>query len=593
MPAEALPSFSEVLNAFRNREWDGEQHRDCNAIKHAGKDLVASVPPNFPDNCYFKNITNFILPNPHLEPYKGNSLYKDAEITKSANLSRLRLMQSTTLKYKSLSPSKKDEADFHLDELLNPSLLNDLPKTHLDKLRGPDGELHQKLRNLSLKHIKRISNEIMDRDLNVRWDDIAGLHQAKQCVNEMVIWPLLRPDIFKGCRSPGRGLLLFGPPGTGKTMIGKAIASEAKATFFHISASSLTSKWLVRALFAVASCCQPAVIFVDEIDSLLSKRKSKDEHEEVRRLKTQFLLEMEGCDSGNDQVLLIGATNRPKDLDEAARRRLTKRLYIPLPSAEARAWIVQNLLKKDNLFELSMEDLDIICNLTEGYSGSDMKNLVNDASMGPVREALKQGIKLANLNKNDMRSVTLQDFEDSLQEVRPSVSPNELDTYEEWNTQFGRLSPSKTCDSSQNRSVCSVDQVKDESQCIGSDSIDHHRRMRETSLSDAQTCININNDLYEIPCLMDQNMDDKSEKADSIGQTTSQCDDVKIMEVIKGLYDTMQAKVKIDENRTRLEEERIKVMEIDSLFKDTSHMTEETKRIYLIRCQEIKRKYDL
>ncbi|GJW22316.1 P-loop containing nucleoside triphosphate hydrolase superfamily protein, partial [Tanacetum coccineum] len=138
------------------------------------------------------------------------------------------------------------------------------------------------------------------------------------------------------------GLLLFGPPGTGKTMIGKAIAGEAKATFFHISASSLTSKWigegekLVRALFEVASCYQPAVIFVDEIDSLLSKRKSEGEHEaNRRRLKTQLLIEMEGCDSVNDQVLLIGATNRPQDLDEAARRRLTKRLYIPLPCAGA------------------------------------------------------------------------------------------------------------------------------------------------------------------------------------------------------------------------------------------------------------------
>jgi len=117
----------------------------------------------------------------------------------------------------------------------------------------------------------------MDRDLNVRWNDIAGLEHAKKCVTEMVIWSLLRPDIFRGCRSPGRGLLLFGLPGTGKTMIGKAIAGEAKATFFYISASSLTSKWigegekLVRALFGVASCRQPAVIFVDEIDSLLSQ----------------------------------------------------------------------------------------------------------------------------------------------------------------------------------------------------------------------------------------------------------------------------------------------------------------------------------
>ncbi|GFP88091.1 fidgetin-like protein 1 [Phtheirospermum japonicum] len=118
----------------------------------------------------------------------------------------------------------------------------------------------------------------MGRDPNVRWDDIAGLDIAKKCVTEMVIWPLLRPDIFKGCRSPSRGLLLFAPRGTGKTMIGKAIAGEAKATFFYISASSLTSNW----------------------------RKSEGEHESSRRLKTQFLIEMEGFGSGSEQILLIG-----------------------------------------------------------------------------------------------------------------------------------------------------------------------------------------------------------------------------------------------------------------------------------------------
>ncbi|GAA0138472.1 non-motor microtubule binding protein [Lithospermum erythrorhizon] len=155
--------------------------------------------------------------------------------------------------------------------------LDDSTRKCLELLCGPDGELPEKLRNLEPRLLEHVSNEIMDRDPNVRWDDIAGLDHAKKCVTEMVIWPLLRPDIFKGCRSPGRGLLLFGPPGTGKTMIGKAIAGEAKATFFYISASSLTSKWigegekLVRALFGVASCRQPAVIFVDEIDSLLSQ----------------------------------------------------------------------------------------------------------------------------------------------------------------------------------------------------------------------------------------------------------------------------------------------------------------------------------
>ncbi|KAJ9540523.1 hypothetical protein OSB04_027029 [Centaurea solstitialis] len=141
-------------------------------------------------------------------------------------------------------------------------------------------------------------------------------------------------------------------------------------------------------------------------------------------------------------MYLSGATNRPQELDEAARRRLTKRLYIPLPSAEARAWIVRNLLEKDGLFKLSTEDIDSICKLTEGYSGSDMKNLVKDASMGPLREVLTQGTEISKLKKEDMRAVTLQDFENALQEVRPSVSLNELGSYEDWNNQFGSLSPS-------------------------------------------------------------------------------------------------------------------------------------------------------
>lgn len=324
--------------------------------------------------------------------------------------------------------------------------MEDSTRKCIEMLCGPDGELPEKLRNLEPRLIEHVSNEIMDRDPNVRWNDIAGLEHAKKCVTEMVIWPLLRPDIFRGCRSPGRGLLLFGPPGTGKTMIGKAIAGEAKATFFYISASSLTSKWigegekLVRALFGVASCRQPAVIFVDEIDSLLSQRKSDGEHESSRRLKTQFLIEMEGFNSGNEQILLIGATNRPQELDEAARRRLTKRLYIPLPSEEARAWIIRNLLEKDGLFMLSEEETSAICKLTEGYSGSDMKNLVKDASMGPLREALQRGVEITKLSKEDMRPVMLKDFENAMQEVRPSVSSSELGTYEEWNKQFGSLS---------------------------------------------------------------------------------------------------------------------------------------------------------
>ncbi|KAF4385743.1 hypothetical protein F8388_010299 [Cannabis sativa] len=312
---------------------------------------------------------------------------------------------------------------------------DDSTKRCLELLCGPDGELPEKLRNLEPRLIEHVSNEIMDKDPNVRWEDIGNIPCSKFSLNRKFSY------VADTCGA-----------GTGKTMIGKAIAGEAKATFFYISASSLTSKWigegekLVRALFGVASCRQPAVIFVDEIDSLLSQRKSEGEHESSRRLKTQFLIEMEGFDSGSEQILLIGATNRPQELDEAARRRLTKRLYIPLPSSavtdneEARAWIIQNLLKKDGLFKLEKEDIDTICKLTEGYSGSDMKNLVKDASMGPLREALKQGIEITKLKKEDMRPVTLKDFEQALQEVRPSVSLNELGTYEKWNNQFGSLS---------------------------------------------------------------------------------------------------------------------------------------------------------
>ncbi|CAK9867810.1 unnamed protein product [Sphagnum jensenii] len=315
----------------------------------------------------------------------------------------------------------------------------------IELLAGPDGKLPDRLQNLEPRLLEHVSNEIMDQDPAVHWDDIAGLEHAKKCVTEMVIWPLLRPDIFQGCRAPGRGLLLFGPPGTGKTMIGKAIAGEARATFFSISASSLTSKWigegekLVRALFGVASCRQPAVIFIDEIDSLLSQRKAEGEHESSRRIKTQFLIEMEGCGSGTEQILLIGATNRPQELDEAVRRRLSKRLYIPLPSSAARAWIVRNLLGKDGLLSLTDAEIESICTSTDGYSASDMKNLVKEASMGPLREALMQGREIGNISKDEMRPISVQDFMTALQQVRPSVSESEVGVYQDWNRQFGSL----------------------------------------------------------------------------------------------------------------------------------------------------------
>ena len=169
-----------------------------------------------------------------------------------------------------------------------------------------------------------------------------GLKNVKQSLVENIIYPQMRPDVFTGIREPTRGILLYGPPGNGKTMIAKAVSTECKATFFSISASTLMSKWvgesekLMKTLFAVAAIYSPSIIFIDEIDSMLTARSSQ-ENESARRVKTEFLIQIDGV--GNykkSNVLVIGATNRPFDLDEAALRRLTKRIYIGLPDKEAR-----------------------------------------------------------------------------------------------------------------------------------------------------------------------------------------------------------------------------------------------------------------
>ena len=156
----------------------------------------------------------------------------------------------------------------------------------------------------------------MDRSPGVGWEAIAGLAVAKRTLMESVILPSLRPDIFTGLRAPPKGVLLYGPPGTGKTMLAKAVATETDAAFFSISASSLTSKWvgegekMVKALFSLARKLQPTVIFMDEIDSLLGAR-SKGEHDASRRLKTEFLVQLDGAATdGDDRILIIGATNR-------------------------------------------------------------------------------------------------------------------------------------------------------------------------------------------------------------------------------------------------------------------------------------------
>ncbi|XP_015446329.1 vacuolar protein sorting-associated protein 4B isoform X1 [Pteropus alecto] len=226
---------------------------------------------------------------------------------------------------------------------------------------------------------------------NVKWSDVAGLEGAKEALKEAVILPIKFPHLFTGKRTPWRGILLFGPPGTGKSYLAKAVATEANnSTFFSISSSDLVSKWLgeseklVKNLFQLARENKPSIIFIDEIDSLCGSR-SENESEAARRIKTEFLVQMQGVGVDNDGILVLGATNIPWVLDSAIRRRFEKRIYIPLPEAHARAAMfklhlgaTQNSLTETDFRELGKK--------TDGYSGADISIIVRDALMQPVRK---------------------------------------------------------------------------------------------------------------------------------------------------------------------------------------------------------------
>ncbi|KAH1181641.1 hypothetical protein KIL84_005367 [Mauremys mutica] len=226
---------------------------------------------------------------------------------------------------------------------------------------------------------------------NVRWNDVAGLEGAKEALKEAVILPIKFPHLFTGKRTPWRGILLFGPPGTGKSYLAKAVATEANnSTFFSVSSSDLMSKWLgeseklVKNLFELARQHKPSIIFIDEVDSLCGSR-NENESEAGRRIKTEFLVQMQGVGNNNDGTLVLGATNIPWVLDSAIRRRFEKRIYIPLPEEAARAQMFRLHLGNTprNLTEANIHEL---ARKTDGYSGADISVIVRDALMQPVRK---------------------------------------------------------------------------------------------------------------------------------------------------------------------------------------------------------------
>ncbi|KAL0450792.1 UNVERIFIED_CONTAM: Spastin [Sesamum latifolium] len=296
---------------------------------------------------------------------------------------------------------------------------------------------------------KRILEDvILHNQIGVKFDDIGAHDKIKDAMKEVVILPLQRPELFcKGqLRKPCRGILLFGPPGRGKTMLAKAVAAEAGANLLNISTASITSKWygdsekFVKAIFSLASKLAPSVVFIDEVDSLLGRRREL-EHEITRKVKNEFMLNWDGLQTKEmERVFVLAATNRPFDLDEAVLRRMPRRFMVHLPDFPNRCKILKVILAKE---DLSRDvDFNAIAHMTDGFSGSDLKNLCRAAAYRPVREILetdKKSPQGAEKKHGEIRPLKMEDFKHACDQIRASVS-NESRSMGEmvrWNEMYG------------------------------------------------------------------------------------------------------------------------------------------------------------
>ncbi|XP_073526399.1 uncharacterized protein [Phyllobates terribilis] len=305
---------------------------------------------------------------------------------------------------------------------------------------------------------KLLGDVIPPTEIGVSFDDIGALENIKDTLKELVMLPLQRPELFtKGqLTKPCKGILLFGPPGTGKTMLAKAVATEAGANFINISMSSITSKWFgegekyVKAVFSLASKIAPSVIFVDEVDSMLGRRENPGEHEAMRKMKNEFMMNWDGLRTKDrERVLVLAATNRPFDLDEAVIRRLPRRLMVGLPDSANRQKILSVILAKEELGP--NVELEAIASMTDGYSGSDLKNLCVAAAHRPIRELLDKEKKekekalteerpLPKLySGSDIRPLNMEDFKTAHDQVCASVSSESANISElhQWNELYG------------------------------------------------------------------------------------------------------------------------------------------------------------
>ncbi|KKY21528.1 putative membrane-spanning [Phaeomoniella chlamydospora] len=267
---------------------------------------------------------------------------------------------------------------------------------------------------------------IAPEDISVSFNDIGGLQEIIEELRESVIYPLTMPSAVFGSSSlmaAPSGVLLYGPPGCGKTMLAKALAHESGATFINLHISTLTEKWygdsnkLVNAVFSLARKLQPTIVFIDEIDAVLGTRRSS-EHEASGMVKAEFMTHWDGLTSANSlgqpqRIMVLGATNRIQDIDDAILRRMPKKFPVPLPTSQQRLRIL-GLVLKDTKIDHENFDLSYIVKITAGMSGSDLKEACRDAAMVPVREMIRsrrsQGLRMDTADSSDIRGLRTTDF---------------------------------------------------------------------------------------------------------------------------------------------------------------------------------------
>ncbi|KAL3077713.1 hypothetical protein niasHS_012903 [Heterodera schachtii] len=279
------------------------------------------------------------------------------------------------------------------------------------------------MKNVDKEFGEEILSSIVETK-DTKLDAIEGNALAKTTLQRSAVLSLLNPTLFTGLRAPPKAILLFGPPGNGKTMLANAIANECHSTFFSISAFHIMSQWnaewekLVRALFQMARNVQPSIIFIDGIDALFNKRFSI-ENELYRKAKNEFLYQM---NISKDSVLVLAATNRPQELDEGILARFPQRIMVDLPDQKTRGQMIRRIFEHDNInLALTEEELDQIAISTENYSFSDLWALCTEAAFCPIQNAWQNDLLLRHTTPNNLRQVNAVDFKCAMRKVRPTA----------------------------------------------------------------------------------------------------------------------------------------------------------------------------